>query len=203
LVNRGSSKIACAPDNKRDGAAANPQHRRRLPSAKGVAMSLISLGGASGIAQLLQGLTSNSSAYPGAAGSTSSSGAASQFLSLTSEAMHHHHHTGGLFQQIQQAVTSTLQSGGATSNASANQAIQNAIAQVLKSNAASTANPNFAAANPSNNQNAQTFLQMLQAHGITPQQFQTDLQAAMQEEGVDASNVANQIPPGLLVNAIG
>lgn len=162
-------------------------------------MSSISLTGASqSLSQYLQGLTANTSSYSGGAGSTTATPIASQFLSFTSEAMHHHNQGAGLFHQIQQAVTSALQSGGSSN---ANAAIQTAIAQVLKSNAGTIANPNFSAPAPTN-QSAQSFLQTLQANGVTPQQFQNDLLAAMQEEGVNPQSVASQIPPGLLVDAI-
>jgi hypothetical protein len=124
----------------------------------------------------------------------------------------HRHHGGNrqLMQKIQQAVTTALQQNQATgtvngaASSDPNKAIENAIVQVLKSNSAAptSADEDAPGAAASDDVGSQSFLQMLKANGVTPEQFRTDLLAAVQQAGGPASlaKLATNFPPGLLVD---
>ena len=136
-------------------------------------------------------------------------------------AHHHHHHGGGgqggngLFQQIQSAVTSALQSNQPGSSSSdPNQVITQAIAQVLQGGtnptsgtaAAGGTAPAAGAVNGagSGGNNSQAFFQSLQALGVTPEQFRSDFLAALKQvqSGQTNSNSAVASPlTGLAVDA--
>lgn len=118
----------------------------------------------------------------------------------------HHHHGGGMFKKIEDAVTSALQSAGSSSDP--NKVVQDAIAKVLNgqnSSTSSTSNGSTAAnASTSSSQETETpqttqqFLSTLQAYGITPEEFGSDLMTAMQNAQGGAN--LSSFPPGLFVD---
>jgi hypothetical protein len=130
-----------------------------------------------------------------------------------------------LFQQIQSAVTSALQSAqSSASTNNPNQVIQNAITQIFKSkqnNAngqsgqtsvsgndpdgdGDTDTPGVADNDGSTTQSA--FAQLLQSNGVNAQQFQQDFLSAVQSAqnggSSDASSVFSTFPPGSLVDTL-
>ena len=144
---------------------------------------------------------------------------------------HRHHHHGGhsgagansqLFQQVQQAVTSALQSSS-QSGTNPNQAVEDAITKVLQNNTSAVPQtPNGAAqANTSastasqrttgapgtpGTSSLQAFFQTLQSAGINPQQFQQDFASAVQNAqngNADASTAFKSFPPGSVVDTFG
>jgi hypothetical protein len=113
-----------------------------------------------------------------------------------------HHKHGKLFKQIEQSVTSALQSAGPT--ADPNKVVQDAITKVLNGSSASKATAG-AEADADNDGTQQTFVQTLQAFGITPDQFRDDLAAALQNARGGSTNDAtvSSFPQGLFVDTAG
>ena len=102
---------------------------------------------------------------------------------------HHHHHGGGggsgggggLISQIQQAVTTALdanQSNGSTTDP--NQVIQTAIQGVLGGTTSTTGSTSGSSSTDSSSSTGQSFAQLLQSNGVSPQQFEQDLLSALQ-----------------------
>jgi len=123
---------------------------------------------------------------------------------------------GDLFQQIQQAVTSALQSIQSGSSSNPNQIIEQAIAQALQgTNGASGAtgastdsdgdNDNSGGGAASSLSGAQSFFQTLQENGIDPQQFRSDflsaIQQAQQGNPNSTTTAFSSFPLGLSVDA--
>jgi hypothetical protein len=126
------------------------------------------------------------------------------------ESGHHHHHGGGeFFKQIQDAVTSALQSTAAGTSTDPNQTIEDAITQVLQNggtSAPSTTTGVAEGASTTGNAGStqQSFAQTLQANGVNPQQFRQDFLAALKEaQGghVNPGVAFASFPPGVLVDA--
>jgi hypothetical protein len=142
--------------------------------------------GGSSIAQFLHGISKKKSGAntPIAPGSTASIGSSSS--------------TGGtaLITQIQQTVTSALQSAKASgSTKDPNQIVEDSIASLLK-NVFSGKTPPA----PSTPTSPQAFENALKSAGITSQQFQSDLKSAIQ----DAQNsLATPIPTGTTLDVTG
>jgi len=179
-----------------------------------------------GLSQFLQSLTSNSasSASNGSSGSTTST-----LSSLLQQVGHHRHHGGGGgFEKLADAVTNALQAASNGSSGStatdANQTITQALTKIfqngsLGSTSDSDNDDSTGSAPASNNAtpgaattNAtaglpDAFVQTLKSFGVTPQQFQTDLTAALktaQDSGsVDVSSVFKNFPIGSVVDSIG
>ena len=119
---------------------------------------------------------------------------------------HHGHH--GLQGQIQSAVTSALENSDSSTDP--NQAVQNAIAAVLKGGAegvnpdGSNGQDGNGAAQGAGGADATSpsqFAQLLQSNGITPQDFQNDLNAAWTDNGsggqsLNFSTLFQSFPPG-------
>lgn len=115
----------------------------------------------------------------------------------------HHHGHHGLQGQIESAVTTALDDPNSAGDP--NQAVQNAIASVLQNGADGT-NPggNGAASGgggATDSTNPSQFAQLLQSNGISPQQFQSDLQAALSDNGsggqsISFSTLFQSFPPG-------
>jgi hypothetical protein len=151
----------------------------------------------------------------------------SQTSGQSVQGMHHHHRGGGggggedgkMFQQIQSAVTSALQSAGSNTSADANSVVENAIASVFKNalngGTAGTQTTNTAtepdeADTPetsdtdASSSTQQGFASFLQQYGIDPQQFRDDFTAAVQSvqngNQADPSSVFGSFPPGLIVD---
>jgi hypothetical protein len=155
--------------------------------------SIASLSGsASGLYSFIQSLShSNKTSAASAASSTGpSQSAASGQITGAGGGHHHHHGGGGAFKQIQDAVTSALQgaqSSGASS-ADPNQIIEDAIAKVLQNNNSATGaaqgTSNTTGDGPvgsANAVNGQSFQQLLQSFGVSPQQFRQDFLSAIKD----------------------
>jgi len=168
-----------------------------------------------------------------AASSTSPAGAATPAAPPTQQVSGHHHrhgHGGGKqFQQIQDAVTTALQSAGSSgSNSDPNKVIEDAIAKVFKQagTGASSTSPSTSAAGPqqptgsdsdgdgnvdasgqADNSSQQAFFKTLQSLGVSPQQFRNDFLAAVkdaqQSGNVDVSTALKSLPIGSTLDAIG
>jgi hypothetical protein len=147
-------------------------------------------------------------------------------LSQAVSATHHHHHhghgggqAGGLFSQIQSAVTNALnsaQSNGSTEDP--NQIVQDAIAKVLQQNGlqapdsdgdtgSDTSGSVPTAATGSASDPQQTFFNTLKGYGIDPQQFNQDFIAAIKSaqsgQGADPASALASFPPGLSLDTEG
>lgn len=183
-------------------------------------------GSAQSIYQFIQALSGNSSAASASSTSaTSGTGATSTAQSIAQaaqsvgqaaqsigQALHGHHHRHGALKQIQDAVTTALQSAQSSgSNSDPNKVIEDAIAQVLGggSGAASATDggdTDASAASTSPAINTQNFFQKLQAFGVTPQQFQQDLLLAMrdaQNGTVNSATAFQSFPLGSSLNVVG
>jgi len=186
--------------------------------------SVTSVGVGQGLYQFFQGISSTAEAQ-----STGQTAATTPTTSPTAGATvqtvnghHHHHGQGGSFKQIEDAVTSALQSaqsGGSSSEP--NKVIEDAIAKVFSQNgsALSTQPTNGQAtasdsdgdhdasgkADNAANSATQTFLQTLQKFGVDPQQFHQDLLAAIkdaQNGQANPSSVFQNFPPGSTVDTL-
>ncbi len=119
--------------------------------------------------------------------------------------------------QVQQAVTTALQSAQADGASDPNQIVEDAITKLLKnmgvgSNSAtastntpanSTVNPSATAPSDSANQ---AFASLLQSMGISPQQFQADFQAAVKDAQRGSANpnaALRSIPIGSTLDVTG
>ncbi|MGD0461526.1 MAG: hypothetical protein ABSB74_03455 [Tepidisphaeraceae bacterium] len=123
---------------------------------------------------------------------------------------------GVFLSQIQQAVTTALQSAQSDGASDPNQVIEDAITKLLKNmgvgsnraTAASTnspANPSPAQTAPSDSAN-QAFASLLESVGISPQQFQADFQAAVrdaQRGSVNPNTALRNIPIGSTLDVTG
>jgi hypothetical protein len=105
----------------------------------------------------------------------------------------------GLMKQIEQAVTSALQSSKPTDDP--HQVVQNAIASVLKKNGGTAVTQGAGAAGDASDADGsqRTFQQTLQAYGITPQQFGAQLASALHPTSAGQSNLSSY-PPGLVLD---
>jgi hypothetical protein len=183
------------------------------------AMSISSLGSNPELQQLLQSL--GAANKPGATNSTSSlmatlnqnnngpDGAAGTNPLFGGQA-----HKHGLSTQLESAITSALQgSGGAAGSSDANQVIQQAITSFLTS-AAKSGTSGAAGSNTSSSQSAgstdaqSVFSQLLQSNGVDADQFQQDLQSAVQSsqqsgQSIDFPSLFQNFPPGSAIDAIG
>jgi len=106
----------------------------------------------------------------------------------------------GLMKQIEQAVTSALQSSKPTDDP--HQVVQNAINSVLKKNGGLAATQGAdAASDPSDTDGTQrTFQQTLQAYGITPQQVGDQLATALHQSAAAGQSNLSSFPPGLVLD---
>jgi hypothetical protein len=118
-----------------------------------------------------------------------------------------------LFQTLQSAVSSALQSAGSDSTSGANQIIQQAIEKALSQGTASASSTSASSGSTGTNTStsdsgsAQSFFQLLSDFGVNVQQFQSDFQDAVQQvqQGgqADAANVFANFPNGLAVDTVG
>jgi hypothetical protein len=115
----------------------------------------------------------------------------------------HTHRLGGLLQKIAAAVTSALEDS-ANQGSDPNQVIQDAIASVLNgqdtsstANGTATDSSNTNTSDGSSGSNPlQQFAQLLQTYGVSPEQFWSDFQTAVQ--GVQGSAGSNPLLSALL-----
>lgn len=177
-------------------------------------------GGASGLYSFIQSLTgTNQSSATSAASSTDPTQSSSTGQAVTGAGGHHHHHGGGgAMKQIQDAVTNALQTAQSSgSSTDPNQIIEDAIAKVLQNNnSATSSNGAQGAADPdgdgdapggaTGSNNAQSFQQLLQSVGVSPQQFHQDFLAAVKDAQGGQMNpltALQSFPVGSTVDMIG
>jgi hypothetical protein len=141
---------------------------------------------------------------------------------------HRHGGGGGLFKQIQQAVTSALQQNDSSGTpVDPNQVIEDAIENVLQQNqAGSTSTTGTSTTGTATTANAQTnssgtsgkssgsaagtsnqqaFAALLAQNGVNAQQFQQDLLSALQGANggqFDAATAFQSFPPGSIVDTL-
>jgi hypothetical protein len=207
----------------------------------GVAMSSLGINGlGQGLSQLFGGF-SNTGPASSASGTSSTSAASSATSDGTASSATqsgalrvggHHRHGHGFgkqFEQIQDAVTSALQSAQSSGGASdPNKVIEDAIAKIFKqagsapsASGATTAAQDSAANDPDgaadvdapgqadtdNNSSPQAFFKSLASLGVSPQQFRNDFLAAVkdaqQSGNVDVGAALKSLPKGLTLDAIG
>ena len=179
-------------------------------------MSAISgFGGGSQLAQWLQAIrkkqtslvASGTSATPSTGTTPAGASATTQSTTGTTATPGiqgtHKHHGGGsdFFSKIQQTVTNALQAAKANgSTEDPNEVVKDSIASLLKNLGvgsgsagaplnADTNTDEPGSADPTTTQ--QSFQTLLQSAGITPQQFQSDFLAAIQESQNGSANPAN------------
>jgi hypothetical protein len=143
--------------------------------------------------------------------------AASSNQSGSTQTVHggHHHHGGGkdgaLFNQLQSAVSSALESAQADgTETDPNQIVQDTIAKVLNGQQNGSTGSTSSSADPSaptttsSTESKAAFQQLLASNGIDAQQFQQDFQAAIQSAqnggSSDASSIYSNFPPGSAVD---
>lgn len=183
-------------------------------------------GNAQSLYQFIQALSGNASTSSASSASTASgTGATSAAQSIAQvaqsvgqaaqsigQAVHgHHHHQGGALKEIQDAVTTALQSAQSSgSNADPNKIIESAIAQVLSGGSGAASGTDSDGDNDASATaptiNTQNFFQKLQAFGVTPQQFQQDLLSAVkdaQNGTVNSSTAFQSFPLGSALNVVG
>ncbi|HWC97732.1 MAG TPA: hypothetical protein VG456_13300 [Candidatus Sulfopaludibacter sp.] len=190
--------------------------------------SVSSVGGnAQSLYQFIQSLsgTTQSQSTGAASGATSSttSNSATQTIAQAAQSIGqalqggHHHHHGGALKQIQNAVTSALQSAQSSGSTSdPNKIVEDAISQVLGNNNAavsSTSGDTDGAASGTTGTsgtsaaaNTQSFFQTLQSFGVSPHQFQQDLLSAVkdaQNGTVNNSTAFQNFQVGSTLDAIG
>jgi len=176
-----------------------------------------------GLAQFLPSLSpASSSSSNASSGSTNST--ASSFLQKLGQ---HRKHGGGGFAKLASAVTSALQSASNGSGGSvatdANQAITQALTKIFANGSITSPGPGDADAPASNSTTGNAtsggatttaaaglpaeFVKTLQGFGVTPQQFQSDVTAALktaqQNGGADISSAFKSFPIGSVVDSIG
>jgi hypothetical protein len=105
--------------------------------------------------------------------------------------------SGDVIKQIEQAVTSALQSSKPTDDP--HKVVQNAILSVLKKNAGANGKGGSDADTTDSDGTHRTFNQTLQAYGISPQQFRAQLLAAVHQTGGGASSISS-FPPGTVLD---
>ena len=155
-----------------------------------LAIPSISIG--SSLTQFLQGIAKQKTkqaaakaSAPAVAGSTTASGNPQAARSA-------------LYSQIQQTVTAALQAAKASgSTKDPNQIVEDSIASLLK-NILSGKSP--AATAPSTPATQLAFQIALKSAGITPQQFQSDFKAAVQDAQDD---LAHPLPTGTTLDVTG
>jgi hypothetical protein len=105
-----------------------------------------------------------------------------------------------LFNQIQTTVTNALQQAKASgSTKDPNQIVEDSVASLLKNFFSGKSTPPTGSA-PSTPQSQMAFQTALKSAGITPQQFQSDFKAAVE----DAQNsLASPIPTGSTLDVTG
>lgn len=146
---------------------------------------------------------------------------------------HRHHHTksedsggdsGGLLEQLARAVTNAMQdssstpsnssgngdsSSGSSDDDDSNETLQTAIANALSDEATGLTGrhgikgPNGTINPDGTSSNGNSFLQTLQRHGVTPEQFRQDFLNAAQSIANGQDVASNALPPGSLLNKMG
>lgn len=173
-----------------------------------------------GLLQFLQGAVSGASAAANASSGAQTSSNASGGTFATGG----HHKHGGAFGKLVDAITNALQSASnsssGTTTSDPNQTIIQALTQIFQNGSLSSigeAEPTSltaetpSAADPEASSNTSglpnAFVQTLQSFGVTPEQFEGDLAAALkaaQSSGnFDPSMLFKSFPPGSAVDTLG
>ncbi len=170
-----------------------------------------------GLLSFVQGLASGQGQAADTAAATNAS---------TGTTTGHKHHHGGALDKLVNAISSALQSAGSGGGTDVNKTITDALTKIFQtgslgttgqadtdsdaddSTAASTTGDTTSTANTTNgNQLPDALTQVLKAFGITPQQFQTDLNnavtAAKSSGQFDPSVLLNNFPTGSVVDTTG
>ena len=183
-------------------------------------MSAVSSVGGSFIQSLCAGGTSQPAPATAATAADPSQSTQGTPVSGAGEHHHHPHGGGGMFQKIESAVTTALQSAQAGGNSDPNKVIEDAIAKVFGQQGAGTSPAGTTAesglgpdgdgntdapgkADSDGNSARQAFLQTLQSLGVSPEQFHSDFLAAIQQAKGGEMNVATamqSLPPGSTVD---
>jgi hypothetical protein len=147
-------------------------------------------------------------------GQSPASSAGSQGQSV--QGKHHHHHKGGggggsggqdQVSSLLNTIANALQSTDSSSDP--NQVIEDTVTKLLASGGSTTANGSTSGVNAGTVAAAsqaplqQSLAQLLQAHGVSPQQFQTDLLTAVkdaQNGKLNAATALQSFPPGSALN---
>ncbi|HEX4056300.1 MAG TPA: hypothetical protein VHX86_18725 [Tepidisphaeraceae bacterium] len=191
-------------------------------------MSAISGLSGSGMTQWLQQIAQQQSTQAvQTAAAASTCGAAGSTASTASQGVHHghHHHGGGssggnFFSQIQQTVTSALQSAQSNGTSDPNGVVEDAITSLLKnmgvgSNSAaegtnstgdSDSDTDASGGVDSATSAQQSFQSLLQSAGISPRQFQSDFLSAVREAqggSINPGTAFNSFPPGTNLDVTG
>jgi len=184
-----------------------------------------------GLFQFLQGLSSSpaSSASNSSAGTTAAATASNTSSGSASVGGHHHKHGSGAFDKLANAITSALQSSNSSGGtaADANQTITQALTKIFSNGSLGSTGQTDAtgtdssdptdAASDTDETNGTTssstpglpaaFVKTLQSFGVTPQQFQTDLNSALQTAqksgSFDVSSLFKSFPTGSVVDTLG
>jgi hypothetical protein len=115
------------------------------------------------------------------------SGQASKIESAVAGALQNYNGSGDVNQVVESAIASTLQGGNGTSTSSSTAGQAASTVQKFGSDPAANA----------------AFVQLLQQYGISPQQFQDDVQTVYQNAGQtppDVSQIFKNLPPGSTVD---
>ncbi len=181
-------------------------------------MSSISSTTNSGLYQFIQGLSSESTTSTAgettaATGTTDASGSTAAGTTTATSGHHHHHGSGGGFGKIADAVTSALQSTTTDGSTDPNQAITNALTQLFQGTASdptaagTSATPTLDASSTGKpatgtpTSSVDSLQQTLAAHGVTEQQFQADLTAALKNAQQSGAVDTSAFPAGSFVDA--
>lgn len=185
-------------------------------------MSMISglSGSASGLYSFIQSLSPGNQTSATTAAASNSSQSVSGQITGAGGGHHHHHGGGGAMKQLQDAVTNALQTAQSSgSSADPNKIIEDAIAKLLQNdNGATTGTTQGAAADPDGDgdgsagatgapgTSAQSFQQLLQSFGVSPQQFHQDLLSAVKDaQGgqINPLTALQSFPVGSMVDMVG
>jgi hypothetical protein len=177
--------------------------------------AIIAQAGAGLLSSFIQGVTSGQSQNAGPAQSTNAS------TGVTTG--HHHHHHGADLDKLVSALSSALQSNSSGGSVDVNKTITDALTKIFQtgslgstgqadtdgdtdgSTAASTTDP---ATSPTNSTGIPDKLaQLLKNFGVTPQQFESDVNSAIQSAQAsgqfDPSVLLKSFPPGSVVDTTG
>ena len=174
---------------------------------------------AQGLYSFIQSLSgSNQTSATSATPSTGSTPSAALGQVAGAGGHHHHHGGGGAFKQIQDAVTTALQSSqkGGDSSADPNKIIEDAIAKILQNNTSASGGAPQGAGNANGDAdgsagsasavNGQSFQQLLQSFGVSPQQFRQDFLSAVKDAQGGQMNPATALqsfPVGSTLDLVG
>jgi hypothetical protein len=174
-------------------------------------------GSASGLYSFIQSLSPGNQTSATTAAASNPPQSVSGQITGAGGGHHHHHAGGGAMKQIQDAVTNALQTAQSSGSSSdPNKIIEDAIAKVLQNNnAASTgamqgstgdADGDGGGSTGASATQGQSFQQLLQSFGVSPQQFHQDFLSAVKDAQGGQMNpltALQSFPVGSMVDVIG